>query len=86
MNDFDDLLSEDIPESAMEGAATDFVDSVHFAPAATKALSEPQSHPAWTDDEIDAMEENLSEEDVKRALAGRTPEMRTLIGAEPTDA
>lgn len=38
---------------------------------------------AWSDEELDAMTDNLSEEDVKRALGTSTPEMRALVTATP---
>ncbi|MDQ3814889.1 MAG: hypothetical protein M3347_13175 [Armatimonadota bacterium] len=37
----------------------------------------------WTDEERDAMTENLSAEEVKRALGTRPPAMQALLGARP---
>jgi hypothetical protein len=52
------------------------------AKAEKKSADAPTPSLAYTDEELDAMTSDFTEEDVKNALASSTPEMRGLLGAK----
>ncbi len=49
--------------------------------SAAKALPEPQVLEPWTDEYLNSLTENITEEDVARSLATRTPAMKALLEA-----
>ena len=51
----------------------------------TKSDSSDELKP-WTDEELDAMSSDISEQDIKRSLATRTPEMRKLLSANTDES
>lgn len=62
-------------EEAIENARKE-AKKIHDAETASKSL---------TDEEIEAMTDDLGPDDLERAIASRTPGMQALLNAEPED-